>query len=103
MTASKSQPSAGYSDPDVLVSTEWVAGRLDDPSVRLVESDEDILLYEIGHIPGAVKVDWHTDLQDLVNRDFIDKAGFEALMGAAGISADTTVVFYGDKNNWYAC
>lgn len=103
MTESTLRPFAGYSNPDVLVTTEWVATHLDDASVRLVESDEDILLYEIGHIPGAVKVDWHTDLQDLVNRDFIDKSGFEALMRAVGITTETTVVFYGDKNNWYAC
>jgi thiosulfate/3-mercaptopyruvate sulfurtransferase len=94
---------AGYAHPDVLVSTEWVAQHLHDPSVRIVESDEDIMLYEIGHIEGAVKLDWHTDLQDPVARDFVDKAGFEALMSRTGIANDTTVVFYGDKNNWYAC
>jgi thiosulfate/3-mercaptopyruvate sulfurtransferase len=92
-----------YAHPEVLVSTEWVATQLNDPAVRIVESDEDILLYEIGHIPGAVKLDWQTDLQDPVERDFVDKAGFEALMSGAGIANDTTVVFYGDKNNWYAC
>lgn len=94
---------AGYAHPDVLVTTQWVADHLDDPSVRIAESDEDILLYEIGHIPGAVKLDWHTDLQDPVVRDFVDKAGFEALMAKAGIGNDTTVIFYGDRNNWYAC
>ena len=93
----------GYAHPEVLVSTDWVAAHLDDPQVRIVESDEDILLYDIGHIPGAVKLDWHTDLQDPVERDFVDKAGFEALMSRAGIANDTTVVFYGDRNNWYAC
>ncbi|MBA2276539.1 MAG: sulfurtransferase [Chloroflexia bacterium] len=93
----------GYAHPEVLVSTDWVADHLDDPTVRIVESDEDILLYEIGHIPGAVKLDWHTDLQDSVERDFVDKAGFEQLMATAGIANDTTVVFYGDRNNWYAC
>ena len=72
--------SRGYAHPEVLVSTEWVAEHLDDPNVRIVESDEDILLYDIGHIPGAVKLDWHTDLQNPVERDFVDKAGFEALM-----------------------
>src|SRR5829696_6585044 len=92
-----------YAHPEVLVTTEWVAEHLDDPTVRIVESDEDILLYEIGHIPGAVKLDWHTDLQDPVERDFVDKAGFEALMAAAGIGNDTVVIFYGDRNNWYAC
>jgi len=93
---------AQYAHPEVLVSTQWVADHLDDPSVRIVESDEDILLYEIGHIPGAVKLDWHTDLQDPLARDFVDKAGFEQLLSERGIGNDTTVVFYGDKNNWYA-
>jgi thiosulfate/3-mercaptopyruvate sulfurtransferase len=93
----------GYANPDVLVSTEWVAQHLEDPSVRIAESDEDYLLYEQGHIPGAVKVDWFTILQDPVKRDFIDKEGFERLMGELGISNDTTVVFYGDKSNWFAC
>jgi len=80
-----------YHDPSVLASTEWVAQHLNDPDVRIVESDEDILLYDIGHIPGAVKMDWHTDLQDRVRRDFIDKLEFEALMGKAGISNEKTV------------
>jgi thiosulfate/3-mercaptopyruvate sulfurtransferase len=93
---------SAYANPDVLVTTEWVADHLNDPNVRIVESDEDVLLYEIGHIPGAVKLDWHTDLQNPVRRDFVDKAGFEKLASAAGISNDTTVVFYGDRNNWYA-
>ena len=97
------QEARGYAHPEVLVSTQWVADHLDDPKVRIVESDEDILLYEIGHVPGAVKLDWHTDLQDQVRRDFVDRAGFEELMAKAGIANDTTVVFYGDKNNWYAC
>src|SRR5262249_51770025 len=74
-----------------------------DPTIRIVEADEDPLLYEgVGHIPGAVKLDWHTDVQDPVRRDFIDRAGFEALLRRYGIANDTTVVFYGDKNNWYA-
>jgi thiosulfate/3-mercaptopyruvate sulfurtransferase len=96
------QKFAGYAHPELLVSTEWLAQNLDNPSVRVVESDEDILLYEIGHIPGAVKLDWHTDLQDQVKRDFVDKEAFEALLEERGIGNDTTVVFYGDKNNWYA-
>ena len=103
MVATENRPeTAGYAHPEMLVSTEWVAEHLNDPNVRLVESDEDVLLYDIGHIPGAVKLDWHTDLQDQVARDFIDKATFEQLMAQAGISNDTTVVFYGDRNNWYA-
>ncbi len=96
------QTSRGYARPEALVSTDWVAEHLNDPNVRIVESDEDILLYDFGHIPGAVKLDWHTDLQDPVERDFVDKSGFEQLMSRAGIANDTTVVFYGDKNNWYA-
>ncbi len=93
---------AAYAHPEVLVSTEWLAANLDNPAIRVVESDEDIMLYEIGHIPGAVKLDWHTDLQNQVNRDFVNKAEFEALLEERGIGNDTTVVFYGDKNNWYA-
>ncbi len=94
--------SDGYAHPEVLVSTDWVAQHLNDPQVRIVESDEDVLLYETGHIPGAVKIDWHTDEQDQLRRDFVDKAGFEALCSSRGIANDTTVVFYGDRNNWYA-
>jgi thiosulfate/3-mercaptopyruvate sulfurtransferase len=92
-----------YAHPEVLVSTEWVAEHLHNPAVRIVESDEDVLLYDQGHIPGAVKIDWHADEQDQVRRDFIDAAGFERLMSSRGIANNTTVVFYGDKNNWYAC
>ena len=92
-----------YANPGVLVDTQWVAEHLDAPTVRLVESDEDVLLYEQGHIPGAVKIDWHTDEQDPLRRDFVDRSGFERLMASRGIANDTTVVFYGDKNNWYAC
>jgi thiosulfate/3-mercaptopyruvate sulfurtransferase len=92
----------GYAHPDTLVTTEWVAEHLNDPSVRLVESNEDILLYDTGHISGAVKVDWHADLNDPNVRDYISREQFEALMRRLGIANDTTVVFYGDKNNWWA-
>jgi thiosulfate/3-mercaptopyruvate sulfurtransferase len=92
-----------YAHPEALVSTDWVAEHLDDPMVRIVESDEDVLLYETGHIPGAVKIDWYADEQDQVRRDFIDKAGFERLMASRGIAQHTTVVFYGDKHNSFAC
>ncbi|MFZ4849937.1 MAG: sulfurtransferase, partial [Caldilinea sp.] len=92
----------GYAQPDALVSTEWVAAHLDDPSIRLVESNEDVLLYDVGHIPGAVKVDWQADLNDTTVRDYINQTQFAALMGRLGIANDTTVVFYGDKNNWWA-
>lgn len=94
--------SRGYANPDVLVSTEWLANNLDAPGIRIVESNEDPLLYPSGHIPGAVQIDWTTDLNDPVTRDYLDKAGFEALMSKNGISNDTTVIFYGDKNNWWA-
>lgn len=93
---------AGYANPDVLVETSWVAEHLEDPKVRIVESDEDVLLYELGHVPGAVKIDWHIDEQDQLMRDFIGREAFERLMSSRGIANDTTVVFYGDKNNWYA-
>ncbi|MCX7838549.1 MAG: sulfurtransferase [Anaerolineae bacterium] len=92
-----------YAHPKVLVETEWVAQHLNDPHIRIIESDEDVLLYEVGHIPGAVKIDWHTDLQDALVRDYIGKRNFEELLSSRGIANDTTVVFYGDKNNWWAC
>lgn len=92
----------GYINPDVLVTTEWVAEHLNDDGLQIVESDEDVLLYEIGHVPGAIKIDWHEDLQDMSTRDFIDAEGFNALMSRLGITRDTTIVFYGDKNNWWA-
>jgi thiosulfate/3-mercaptopyruvate sulfurtransferase len=94
--------SAEYAHPERLVSTQWLAEHLGDAGLVVVESDEDVLLYETGHIPGAVKVDWHTDLNDPVTRDYVDGAGFAALMDAKGISRDDTVVIYGDKNNWWA-
>lgn len=93
---------AEYADASVLVSTDWLADHLDDPDVVVVESDEDVLLYDSGHIPGAVKVDWHTELNDELTRDYVDGARFAELMKAKGISRDTTVVFYGDKSNWWA-
>jgi thiosulfate/3-mercaptopyruvate sulfurtransferase len=93
---------SGYAHPEVLVTTEWVAEHLADPHVRIVEADEDPLLYEVGHIQNAVKLDWHTDVQDPVRREFVDREAFEALMRRYGIANDTTVVFYGDKSNWYA-
>jgi thiosulfate/3-mercaptopyruvate sulfurtransferase len=91
-----------YAHPEVLVSTQWVADHLNDPTLRIVESNEDILLYDLGHIPGAVQIDWQKDLNDAVRRDYLTRPDFEALMAANGIANDTTVVFYGDKNNWWA-
>mgnify|MGYP001190408229 CR=1 FL=1 len=93
---------AEYAHPEMLVSTDWVAEHLDDPDVVVAESDEDILLYETGHIPGAVKIDWHSDLNDPVARDYVDPEGFAALMSQKGITPDTTIVFYGDNFNWWA-
>jgi thiosulfate/3-mercaptopyruvate sulfurtransferase len=92
----------GYAHPEALVSTEWVAQNLDDPSIRLLESDEDVLLYDVGHISGAGRLDWHTDLQAPLSRDYLDEESFARLMRERGISPDTTVIFYGDKNNWWA-
>jgi len=92
----------GYAHPEVLVSTQWVADHLSDPNVRVLESNEDVLLYETGHIPGAVKIDWVADLNDPLTRDYIDRPRFERLLRSKGINDNTTIVFYGDKNNWWA-
>ncbi|RYG26729.1 sulfurtransferase [bacterium] len=92
----------GYAVPDVLVSTAWVQQHLESPDTRIVESNEDPLLYSTGHVPGAVEIDWTRDLNDPLRRDYLDREHFEALMSRCGISNDTTVVFYGDKNNWWA-
>lgn len=94
--------SRGYSHPDALVSTEWVAQHLNDPGFRLAESNEDPLLYASGHLPGAVEVDWTRDLNDPVRRDYLGRSGFEALLRRIGATEDTTVIFYGDRNNWWA-
>jgi thiosulfate/3-mercaptopyruvate sulfurtransferase len=91
-----------FAHPEKLVSTDWVAEHLDDPNVVIVESDEDVLLYETGHIPGAIKIDWHADLNDDTVRDYLDGKAFAELMSRHGISEDTTVVFYGDNFNWWA-
>lgn len=91
-----------YADPEKLVSTEWLAQHLDAPGLVVVESDEDVLLYETGHIPGAVKLDWHTELNDPVIRDYRDSEAFAELLSSKGIGRDHTVVFYGDNFNWWA-
>ena len=93
----------GYVKSDVLVDTDWVAAHLNDPNVRIVESNEDPLLYPSNHIPGAIQIDWALDLNDQTLRDYLQREAFETLMSRSGISRDTTVVFYGDKNNWWAC
>ena len=95
--------SESYVHPEVLVSADWVLEHAHDSKVRIVESDEDVLLYDMGHVPGAVKIDWQGDLQDQLVRDYIDAEKFAALCSRSGISNDTTVVFYGDKSNWWAC
>ncbi|HET7584515.1 MAG TPA: sulfurtransferase [Gemmatimonadaceae bacterium] len=92
----------GYTRPEVLVSTDWLAHNLDNPDLRILESDEDVLLYDLGHIPGAQKIDWHQDLNDPLIRDYISPAQFQALLRRLGIDEQSIVVFYGDKNNWWA-
>ena len=91
-----------YANPQMLVSTTWLAENLSNPNVVVVESDEDLLLYATGHIPGAVKIDWHTDLNHAVLRDYLSGEDFSALLSRGGISRETTVILYGDNKNWWA-
>lgn len=100
MSNSSTQP---YAHPEALVSTEWVEAHRNDPDVRIIESNEDVLLYDTGHIPRAVHIDWRADLQDDQIRDYISEEGFANLCRRHGISSQTTCVFYGDKSNWWAC
>lgn len=93
---------AEYAHPERLVSTQWLAENLGREGLVVVESDEDVLLYETGHIPGAVKIDWHTDLNDEVVRDYVNGQDFAKLLGGRGITRDHTVVIYGDRSNWWA-
>jgi len=97
-----SEKTYAYAHPEVLVSTEWLAEHLDAPDTRIVESNEDVLLYATGHIPGAVHIDWRGDLQDPLVRDYIQPEAFAALCAKNGIAPETTVIFYGDKSNWWA-
>ena len=92
----------GYAHPDALVSTAWLADHLDDPTIRIIESDEDVLLYDVGHIRNARKVDWHEDLNDQITRDYVSSEAFQTLLRRLGIDESTTVVFYGDRSNWWA-
>ncbi|MFC4602550.1 sulfurtransferase [Rhodococcus kronopolitis] len=93
---------AAFAHPGRLVTADWLSSHQGTPGLKIVESDEDVLLYDIGHIPGAVKIDWHLDLNDPVTRDYIDGEAFAKLMSSKGISRDDTVVIYGDKSNWWA-
>src|SRR5215207_6884458 len=92
-----------YVHPEYLVETEWVAEHLNDPDIRIIESDEDSLLYSMGHVPNAVQVDWFTTLQHPLRRDFLTRETFEEVASNLGLTNETTVVFYGDKSNWFAC
>ena len=92
-----------YKNSDVVVSTDWVLNNLENKDIRIIESNEDPLLYTAGHIPGAVEVDWQADLNDQLKRDYLNKERFSQLMSKIGVTPDTTVVFYGDKSNWWAC
>ena len=106
MTEAQADPeiaARGYVHPEVLVSTGWLAAHLHDPNVRILESNEDVLLYDMGHIPQAQKIDWHNDLNDPVLRDYVSRDAFQQLLRRLGIDERSTVVFYGDKNNWWAC
>src|ERR1700759_4988216 len=94
---------SAYAHPEALVDGEWLQQHLHDPSIRIVESNEDVLLYDTGHIPGAVHIDWRGDLQDNTVRDYISPAKFAEVCEKNGIAPDTTVIFYGDKSNWWAC
>ncbi|MFZ4116301.1 MAG: sulfurtransferase [Chthoniobacterales bacterium] len=94
---------SNYVHPESLVSTQWVFDHLNDSSLCIVESNEDILLYDTGHLPGAVHIDWRRDLQDALVRDYIGPQDFAALCSRHGITPETTVVFYGDKSNWWSC
>lgn len=91
-----------YADPSALVSAGWLAENLGKPGLVVLESDEDVLLYQTGHIPTALKIDWHTDLNDPVTRDYIDGEGFARVMSRLGINRDDTIILYGDKSNWWA-
>ena len=102
IAADKNPKFSEYAHPEVLVSGEWLEAHIGDPNLVIVESDEDVLLYEVSHIPGAVKIDWHTDLNQPVVRDYLDGEDFAALMQRSGIKRDSTVVIYGDASNWWA-
>ena len=93
---------SSYANPQVLVSTEWVADHLNEPSIRLLEVDVDTTAYGQGHIPGAVGINWTTQLGDPIRRDIPSRSAWEQLLSQAGVSNDTRLIFYGDNNNWFA-
>ena len=103
LSVAEAQAGKGYAHPEKLVSTAWTEEHLHDPRIRIVESNEDLLLYWRGHTPGAVQIDWMKDLNDPIRRDYLDRERFEQLMSRNGIGNDTRVIFYGDKSNWWAC
>ena len=92
----------GYVHPEVLVSTDWVEKHLGDPTVKVFECDEDVLLYDTGHVPGAQKLDWVEELNDKITRDYLTQSGLQALLRKKGVDQGDTLVLYGDKNNWWA-
>lgn len=102
MNQDRSEKIQGYAHPEALVSTDWVAENINDPNLRLVESNEDILLYDTGHIPTAIKLDWHTELNHPLRRDYLEPEQFSELMRTKGIDRENTVVIYGDRSNWWA-
>lgn len=97
------QKFSAYAHPEAIVSTDWLAENLDAEGTRIVESNEDLLLYDTGHIPGAVHIDWQQDLNDQTVRDYVNPEGFAELCRRNGITPETTVIFYGDKSNWWSC
>lgn len=102
LPADPSPTLSAYAHPERLVTADWLSAHMGAPGLAIVESDEDVLLYDVGHIPGAVKIDWHTDLNDPRVRDYINGEQFAELMDRKGIARDDTVVIYGDKSNWWA-